>query len=65
MNEAFKYINVKIKWTGKGVKEKAVDIENNFTVVKIDKRYFRPNEVDSLKEIILKSKKELKWETKN
>ncbi|OCW82944.1 hypothetical protein AKH21_02175 [Pelagibacteraceae bacterium GOM-A5] len=64
VNEAFKYINVKIKWTGKGIKEKAVDIDNNFTVVKIDKRYFRPNEVDSLKGNYFKARKELKWKPK-
>ena len=37
----------------------------NKTVVKIDKKYFRPNEVDNLIGNASKAKKLLKWKPKN
>ena len=62
VNKTAKIINLKIKWKGKGLNEIAVD-ENNKTVVCIDKKYFRPLEVDYLKGDASKAKKYLKWKT--
>ena len=33
-------------------------------MIKVDKKYFRPNEVDSLKGDASKARKELKWKPK-
>ena len=48
MNLVAKKLKIKIKWMGKGLNEKAVD-QNNNTIVKIDRRYFRPLEVENLR----------------
>ena len=37
-----------IKWIGEGINEVGIREDTGDTVIKIDKRYFRPSEVDSL-----------------
>ena len=49
---------------GKGLKEIGVDKKTNKTIIKIDKKYFRPQEVDHLKGDYSKAKKILKWSPK-
>ena len=61
VNIAAKKIGLKIKWFGKGVKEKAINLENKKIIVECRKRYFRPLEVDYLKGNASKAKKILKW----
>jgi GDPmannose 4,6-dehydratase len=51
-----------IKWKGKGVNEKA--FWKNKEIINIDKKYFRPTEVNSLKGDYSLAKKELGWEPK-
>ena len=48
-----------IKWTGKGINEKC--IWKNKTIIKIDKKYFRPTEVESLRGNYNKARKMLGW----
>ena len=62
--EAFKNINVKIKWKGSGLKEIGINSKDNKTVIKIDPGYFRPTEIDELRGDARKAKKELKWSPK-
>jgi len=50
-----------IEWTGKGVKEIGRRKDSNKVVVRVDKRYFRPTEVDSLLGDSTKAKKKLGW----
>ena len=57
-----KKLKMKIKWIGKGINEKC--IWNNKVIIKIDKRYFRPTEVESLKGNYSKAKKILGWKPK-
>ena len=65
VNRAAKKIGFKIKWIGKGLNEKAMNIENkNIIIVECRKRYFRPVEVDYLKGNSSKAKKILKWSPK-
>ena len=64
VEEAYKIIGIKIKWVGKGLKEKGVNTKNNKTIIVIDKKYFRPNEVDHLQGDSRKAKKELNWKPK-
>ena len=52
-------LKIKINWKGKGINEKAY--LNGKIIISIDKKYFRPTEVDSLLGDARKARKELKW----
>jgi GDPmannose 4,6-dehydratase len=54
-------LGMKIEWRGKGVDEQGVDTNNGKTVVKIDPRYFRPTEVETLLGDPSKAKAKLGW----
>jgi len=62
--EAFKNINIKILWKGKGLKEVGYDKKTGKIHVKIDPVYFRPTDVDELRGDASKARKELKWKPK-
>jgi len=74
IEKCFKHLDIKINWSGKGVneiakvvkfnKKKYPNLKDKMTIVKIDKKYFRPNEVENLIGNASKSKKILKWESK-
>ena len=64
INLVSKELKLKIKWIGKGVKEKGYD-ENNNCVIECNKKYFRPAEVDTLKGDFSKARKLLKWKPKH
>ena len=74
IEKCFKYLGIQISWSGKGIKEvakiksfdkkKYPNLKNNMEVIKIDKKYFRPNEVENLIGDSSKSKKILKWTPK-
>ena len=64
INRAAKQMNLNIKWTGAGIKEKAVNVDNQKIIIECKKRYFRPLEVDYLKGNALKAKKILNWTPK-
>ncbi len=64
INIVSKQLDIKIKWKGKGINEKAFDNENN-CIIECSKKYFRPAEVDSLKGDYSKAKRELKWKPKH
>ncbi len=51
-----------IKWEGQGVEEVGRRVDNGEIVIRIDKRYFRPSEVDSLLGDSSKAKNKLGWE---
>ena len=54
-----KELGIKIIWKGKGINEKGY--LNNKEIISIDKKYFRPAEVDSLLGDSRRARKELKW----
>ena len=64
VNKVLNKIGLKVKWIGKGIKEKAINIENRKVLIECKKRYFRPLEVDYLKGNAQKAKKLLKWSPK-
>ena len=64
INRVAKKMNLNIKWRGKGIQEKAINIDNKKVIIECRKRYFRPLEVDYLKSNALKAKKKLKWAPK-
>ena len=59
INLVSKELGIKILWKGKGMSEKGY--LNNKAIISIDKKYFRPTEVDSLLGDSRKARKELKW----
>ncbi len=61
VNKSAKKIGFKIRWTGKGINEKAINVENGKVLVACKKRYFRPVEVSYLKADAKKAKKLLNW----
>ena len=62
IEEAFKVIDITVKWRGKGVEEEGYDASNPERVlVKIDPKYFRPTEVELLIGNPTKAKKKLGW----
>ena len=53
-----------IKWEGKGINEIGRRVDNNSIVIKIDKKYFRPCEVNTLIGDASKANKKLGWAPK-
>ena len=65
INITAKKLKLKIKWRGKGIKEKAFDQKGN-PIIECDKNYFRPLDVNTLLGDAKKARKILKWKpTKN
>ena len=74
VEKCFEYLGIKIKWYNKGLKEfaritnynnkKYPNLKKNMIIVRISKKYFRPNEVDNLIGNAKKAKKLLKWKPK-
>lgn len=60
VNTAAAELGMTLRWEGSGVEEHAVD-ERGKTVVRVDPRYFRPSEVDSLLGNSGKARRELGW----
>ena len=59
VNLVAKKLKINITWKGHGLKE--VGLWNNNVIIKIDKKYFRPTEVNSLRGDFSLARKELKW----
>ena len=59
INVAASKLGMNILWKGKGLKE--VGILNNKTIIKVDPRYFRPTEVETLLGDASKAKEKLNW----
>jgi len=58
-----KYLDIKLKWKGKGIDTKAFD-ENGNCIITCSKKYYRPSEVDTLLGDYSKAKTKLKWKPK-
>jgi len=63
INLTAKLLKLKINWKGKGINEKAYSKEGK-VIIEIDKKYFRPTEVNSLLGSPIKANKILKWNPK-
>ena len=64
VEEAFKHVNIRIIWKGKGLNEVGIDKISGRTLVKVDPLYFRPTEVFELRGDSSKAKRELNWKPK-
>jgi GDPmannose 4,6-dehydratase len=60
---AAKELGIAIRWAGKGVEEKGYDATGK-CIVKVDPRYFRPTEVETLLGDPTKAKQKLGWTPK-
>ena len=67
VNECCRYLNIKIKWVGNGLNEKAflINGKKSELIIKVDKKYYRPLEIDYLKGDPSKALKILKYKIKN
>ena len=54
---AFNEVGIKIKWEGKGINEVGKDQKTQKILIRVDKKYFRPTEVDILHGDYTKAKK--------
>ena len=61
---AAREVDIKIKWEGHGINEVGIDSETNSIIIRIDKRYFRPTEVETLLGDSTKAKDRLNWSPK-
>ena len=64
VNIVCKKLSIKIKWIGKGIKEKGLDSKKKQNIIEIDKNYFRPLDVNTLLGNPAKAKRKLKWKPK-
>ena len=58
------FFNMHIVWQGEGLDEVGIDVNTNKVVVRVDPRYFRPAEVDSLLGDATKARTVLGWTPK-
>jgi GDPmannose 4,6-dehydratase len=61
VEHAAAHLGMRIEWCGSGEDELGIDRKNGRTVVRIDPRYFRPAEVDTLLGDASKARTELGW----
>ncbi|MEW6469145.1 MAG: GDP-mannose 4,6-dehydratase [Bacteroidota bacterium] len=61
---AFAEAGIKVEWKGKGAEEKGYNAADGKVIVEIDKKYFRPTEVDKLIGDASKARKKLGWSPK-
>lgn len=64
IEECAKLLGIDLQWKGKGLKEVGIDKKTKKTIIRIDKKYFRPAEVDLLLGDPTKAKKKLGWKPK-
>ncbi|MFO7286480.1 MAG: GDP-mannose 4,6-dehydratase [Gammaproteobacteria bacterium] len=56
------FLGFDLEWRGKGLDEHGIDAASGRTIVRIDSRYFRPTEVDSLLGDASKARRKLGWQ---
>ena len=61
IEKCFKHININIIWNGKGLKEIGINQKTRKILVRVDKKFFRPNELHYLKGDSSKAKKTFGW----
>jgi len=64
VNMAAKELDIELKWDGSGVDETGSDIATGEIIIRVDPRYFRPTEVETLLGDSTKAKEKLGWTPK-
>jgi len=59
-----KNLEIDLVWKGKGIGTKGVNKNTGKIIIEIDRKFYRPSEVDFLIGDAKKAKKELKWNPK-
>ncbi len=62
VEECAPHFGMKIKWEGEGLDEVGIDLNTNKTIIRVDEKYFRPAEVETLLGDATKAKEKLGWE---
>jgi len=58
---AAKGLGIDIRWEGTGIDEKGIETKTGATIIRVDPKYFRPTEVESLLGNPAKAKEKLNW----
>lgn len=61
VSAAFKEVGIGVRWEGEGIDEKGYDQHSGAQLVEVDKRYFRPTEVETLLGDSSKAREQLGW----
>ena len=61
---SFKEVDINLEWKGRGIHEVGINIDTEKVIVRINPKYYRPTEVDTLLGDSSKAKNELGWESK-
>ncbi len=61
INKVVQYLDIDLMWRGEGVNEVGINSDNGHEIIKIDKRFFRPNEVNVLQGDSSKARAVLNW----
>jgi len=64
VNIAAKKLGIELKWEGFGVNETGSDIVTGKIIIRVDSRYFRPTEVETLLGDSTKAREKLGWTPK-
>jgi GDPmannose 4,6-dehydratase len=64
VEEAAPYFGMNIVWEGDGIMERGIDKNTGKTIVKVNAKYFRPAEVETLLGDATNAKEKLGWEPK-
>jgi GDPmannose 4,6-dehydratase len=73
INICFKHLNIEVTWRGSNLKEVAIiksfkdrkyKLKKDQIIIKVNKKYFRPTEVNNLLGDSAKAEKELGWKNK-
>ena len=54
-------LDISLKWKGKGINEKGIDKDSGKIIIDLNKKHFRPSEVDFLRGDFSKARNHLKW----
>ena len=60
---AFKEVGIEIEWAGSGINEVGINRNNKKVVIKINKNYYRPTDVNILKGDFSRAKKRIRMGT--
>ncbi|HET9843264.1 MAG TPA: GDP-mannose 4,6-dehydratase [Gammaproteobacteria bacterium] len=64
VNFAAKFLNIELTWVGSGVEEHGIDKKTGTIIIKVDPKYYRRTEVETLLGDATKAKQKLNWQPK-
>lgn len=61
-DKAFRAVGIELRWEGRGLEEKGIDVKTGKTLVEVNEAWFRPTDVDNLLGDPTKAKTVLGWD---